>query len=54
MTTHTIHAPNLHQVSWTIPGLHRLVAAFWIVLDSYAEALEQTYQARRRYPFASE
>ncbi len=54
MTTQTIHAPHLHQGSWTIPGLQRLVSAFWLILEAYSEALDQAYTARRRYPYASE
>ena len=51
MTTLPIRAPYLLQIN--VPGFARFVAAVSIVIDAYAEALQQTREAQRKYPFAS-
>jgi hypothetical protein len=51
MTTLPIRAPHLPQV-WPLPSLARFVALVSLFIDAYAEALQQTHEARRKYPFA--
>ncbi len=51
MTTLPIRAPHLTQ-TFALPSLARLTALVSIFFDAYAEALQQTHEARRKYPFA--
>lgn len=51
MSTLPIRATVLPQV-WPLPIFARIGAAISLFLDAYAEALQQTREARRKYPFA--
>lgn len=51
MTTLPIRANALPQVA-LFPIFGRIAAAVSLFLDAYAEALQQTHEARKKYPFA--
>lgn len=51
MTTMQLRAPHFTQLRG-LPIFTRLIASFWLVVESYAEAKEMARAASRRYPFA--
>jgi len=50
MTTLPIRAPHVPQ-AWLLPSLARFGALVSLFIDAYAEALQQTHEVRRKYPF---
>lgn len=51
MSTLPIRAHELPH-GWSLPGLTRIGAYVKLFVEAYAEAMEMTRQARRKYPFA--
>ena len=53
MSTLTIHAPHAPKIWTPLRGFAKVIAAIVMVAEVYAEAQQQSYEAKQRYPFTA-